>query len=410
MRHSLNQLSTWIACGIAVVYIFEQDACSAFHSALSQRQRWQRDTFILDTGVQSQRLDRRGDEYDHRPFTAHIRRFALPEYIANREENAEPHGGLGKIVRPGIPSGHGIRRVLGDLETCAEDLFPFLANSTPDTEQLVTISGSKLRSCREAIFSLMRWFESQRKEILAPTEKNPYLPNSASQEESSRTSIKTRASIATAEPQICEVNICRPFELPNACSEATKMKMTKEKRKRCNMCKPRNEALIRKYCTKQRQREKNILYLIVGILATICGAAIILTFIRKAKGKTRGELRIGPAFSSEKGCVLPGLMSTIQKSRAVAKMSDVERNPGEVIGGGRSNNNKTTSSSGGTTIYSQSAPSRGGDLERSLSSHDCQIQNHEAQVSPLPHSDSLKLRGCAGRTSLTTPTAWDGKD
>ncbi|OJD19747.1 hypothetical protein AJ78_00246 [Emergomyces pasteurianus Ep9510] len=390
MFHSLNRLSTWTTYGIAVVYILEQGACLASHSVLTQRQRGQLDSLPGSTAAQRQGLGSRSGEYGH-IYPALIRRFALPESIENQGENMDPNGEFGKIARPGIPSGHGLRRVLGDLETCAEDLFPFISNTNP--EQPVTISGSKLRSCREAIFSLIRWFDAQRKEIHAPPEKNPYLPNNTPQE-GSRSSIKKRASIVTAENQNCEVNICRPFELPNACSDAGKM--TTEKRKMCNMCKPRNEKLIRKYCTKQRRRQQNVLYLLIGILAVICCAAIILTILRRAKGKGRDELRIGPAFSSERGGMLPGLMSTIQNSRGTAQMSDVERNPGVVLGSSNQ-------------IYLQSAPSRGSS-KKNLSVHECQIQNHnEGQVSPFPHSDSLKLRGCSGKTRQTTPTRWDEK-
>ncbi|KKZ62935.1 hypothetical protein EMCG_02645 [[Emmonsia] crescens] len=372
MLRSLSRPSTWIACGIAVVYILDQGTCLSFHSALTQRQRGQWE-ISLDAAAQSQRLDLRSNEYyDIHP--AHVARFALPESIEEDQGgSAEPKGEFGKIVRPGIPSGHELRRVLGDLETCAEDLLPFVSNSNPG--QSITIAGSKLRSCREAIFSLIRWFDTQRKEIHAPPENGPYSPNSSLQDRSRDaetiykrgSTIEKRASIATAEHQICEVNTCRPFELSNACSDARKV--TAEKRKMCRMCHPRNEELISKHCTKQRQRQQNALYLLIGILATISGVAIILVFLRKAKGKGRDELRIGPAFSSEQGGMLPSLMSTIQKSRGITQMSD-----------------------------------------KNLSIHECQMHNNqEGHISPLPHSDSLKLRGCAGRIRPNTPTAWDEK-
>ncbi|PGH29976.1 hypothetical protein GX50_07276 [[Emmonsia] crescens] len=396
MLRSLSRPSTWIACGIAVVYILDQGTCLSFHSALTQRQRGQWE-ISLDAAAQSQRLDLRSNEY-YGTHPAHVARFALPESIEEDQGgNVEPNGEFGKIVRPGIPSGHGLRRVLGDLETCAEDLLPFVSNSNP--EQPVAIAGSKLRSCREAIFSLIRWFDAQRKEIHAPPENGPYSPNSLQDRPRDAetiykggSTIEKRASIVTAEYQICEVNICRPFELSNACSDARKM--TAGKRKMCRMCNPRNEELIIKHCMKQRQRQQNVLYLLIGILATISGAAIIFVFLRKAKGKGRDELRIGPAFSSEQGGMLPGLLSTIQKSRGLAQMSDVERNLG--VG----SNNK---------IYLQSAPSRGGP-EKNLSIHECQMHNNqEGHISPLPHSDSLKLRGWAGRIRPNTPTAWDEK-
>lgn len=312
-----------------MVCILEQGTCLASHPAMPPRQ-------ILHWGISGRSAPRlqqpgpTGGECDR----VHLARFAPPAAPASISTshhggNAAATGEFGKITRPGIPSGRGLRRVLGDLETCAADLLPFSSNSSP--EQLVAIAGSKLRSCREAIFSLLRWLDTQQKEVNAPPE-NPYaskyvLPGSARDAEmhSREADIEKRAAAVDAQGQSCEVTVCRPFDVPHACSNSRQM--TTEDKKMCSMCNPRSEELIGKHCAKQRQRQQNVLFLLLGMLATIPAIAIILVFLRKAKGRSRRGLRTGPAYSSEQGGVLPGVMSTIQKSRGLDRMSDVEKDP-----------------------------------------------------------------------------------
>ncbi|KLJ07442.1 hypothetical protein EMPG_17078 [Blastomyces silverae] len=385
MFHSLSESSTWIACGIAMIYILEQGTCLAVHSALIQRQggQWE---ITRRPPAQLQQMEPKSGKYDGTHPTR-FARSAVPGPIEHHDGNAEPNGEYGNIVRPGIPSGHGLRRVLGDLETCAEDIFMPFASET-DLEQPVTVSGSKLRSCREAIFSLIRWLDTQRKEIHAPPEKNPYLQSGGLQESDfwdaeksyykGGNTIGKRVSMANVRQQSCEVTVCRPFELPHACSDGRRM--SAEKSKMCNMCNPRNEELISRHCTKQRRRLRNILYLILGILVAVSSATTVVVFLRKRKGKSRHELRVGPAYSSEQGGVLPSLMSTIRKYRGVDRRSDMERDPAA-----RSNK-----------MHPQST----------LSQVSAEEDGH---IPPLPRSDSLKLRGCVGRTRPTTPTVWDEK-
>ncbi|EEQ85242.1 uncharacterized protein BDCG_08511 [Blastomyces dermatitidis ER-3] len=375
MFPSLSESSTWIACGVAMIYILEQGTCLAVHSALPQRQggQWE---ITRRSAAQLQQAEPMSGIYDGTHPTR-FARFAVPGSIEEHHDgNAEPNGEYGKIVRPGIPSGHGLRRVLGDLETCAEDIFMPFASET-DAEQPVTVSGSKLRSCREAIFSLIRWLDTQRKEIHAPAEKNPYLQSSGLQDSNSRdaeksydkgeNTIEKRASMANVKQQSCEVTDCRPFERPHVYSYA--METSAEKSKMCKMCNPRNEELIRRHFTKQRRRLRNILYLILGIVIAVSSAATVVVCVRKAKGKSRDTSRVGPACSSEQGGVLPGLISTIRKSRGVNRRSDVETQ----------------------STASQLSPEQDG------------------HISPVRRSDSFKLRGYAGRTRPTTPTAWDEK-
>ncbi|PGH07986.1 hypothetical protein GX51_01426 [Blastomyces parvus] len=386
MLHSFSESSTWIACGVAMIYILEQGNCLAVHPALTQRPgqggQWE---ITRRQAAQLQQREPTSGRCDGGHPTR-FARFAIPVSVEHHDENAEPNGEYGKVVRPGIPSGHGLRRMLGDLETCAEDLFMPFASET-DPEQPVTISGSKLRSCREAIFSLIRWLDTQRKEIHAPPEKNPFLQSGGLQDRNFRDAAKSyetrgntierRASIGNAkQQQSCEVTVCRPFELPNACSDSRRVPA--EISKMCKMCNPRNEELISRHCAKQRRRQQNILYLLLGIIVAIFSAATV--FLRKRKRKSRDELRVGPAYSSEQGGVLPGLMSAIRKSKAVDRRSDVEKDPG-------AGNNK---------MHPQSTASQ-------------VSQEQDGHISPPPYSASLKLRGCAGRTRPNTPAVWDEK-
>ncbi|OJD21469.1 hypothetical protein ACJ73_07190 [Blastomyces percursus] len=382
MLHSLSESSTWIACGIVMIYILEQGFCLAVDSALTQQRQGGKWEITRRPAAQLQQTEPMSGKYDG-VHPTRFARFALPGSIERHDGNAEPNGEYGKIVRPGIPSGHGLRRVLGDLETCAEDIFMPFASET-DPEQPVTVSGSKLRSCREAVFSLIRWLDTQRKEIHAPPEKNPYLQNHGLQDsnypyeeksyDKGENTVEKRVSMAKVKQHSCEITVCRPFERPHVCSYA---EMPADKSKMCKMCNPRNEELIRRHCTKQRRRLRNILYLILGILIAVSSAAIVVVCLRKG---SRDQLRVGPAYSSEQGDVLPGLMSTIRKSRGVDRRSDMERGPAA-----RRNN-----------MHPQFTPS--------------QISpEQDGHVSPVRRSDSLKLRGCMGRTRPTTPTGWDEK-
>ncbi|EEH39394.2 hypothetical protein PAAG_08663 [Paracoccidioides lutzii Pb01] len=364
--------------------------CLIPRSVLTQRHR-EHQYISPHVEMQGQQLDTIAEHERINPEYAVL--FAPPESIEDRAGGVESTAATDKLINPGIPSRNGIRRVLGDLETCAEDLLIFVSSS--DSEQRVLISRSKLRSCREAIFSIIRWFETQRKDIRISHGKNPYSPNSNLEDGSPAGTPDNgvgprnkRAAIGISEQQqLCEANVCRSVKSSQACAKARSM--TREEIKLCSMCRPRNEGLIRKHCAKQHQPQQNVLYILLALLAALSGAAGVFVLIRKAKGQ-RSELRPGPcpSFNSQQGILRQGVITGIQRSRSLIGMPDVEKNPG--IGSNR------------PQLQTRSLHGS----QRGITDAEMQMYNHEGQGSrQLAHSDSLKLRGGTGKKRPTTPTA-----
>ncbi|ODH13818.1 hypothetical protein ACO22_06878, partial [Paracoccidioides brasiliensis] len=383
--------SAWMVWGIAMAALLGRGVCLIPRSVLTQRLR-EHQHISPRVEMKGQQLDTIAEHERINPEYPAL--FAPPESIEGRAAGVESTAaGTDKLINPGIPSRNGIRRVLGDLETCAEDLLIFVSSS--DSEQRVLISRSKLRSCREAIFSLIRWFETQRKDIRLSHEKHAYSPNSnleggsaAGTPDNGVGPRNKRAAIGISEQQqLCEANVCRSVKSSQACTKAGNM--TREEIKLCNMCRPRNEELIRKHCAKQHQPQQNILYILLALLAALSGAAGVFVLIRKAKGQ-RHELGPGPcpSFNSHPGILGQGIITGIQRSRSLLGMPDVEKNPG--IGSNRPQ--LQTRSSHGS--------------QRGIADAEMQMYNHEGQGScQVAHSDSLKLRGGTGRKRPTTPTA-----
>ncbi|PGH17186.1 hypothetical protein AJ79_01324 [Helicocarpus griseus UAMH5409] len=384
MLYSLRRPSALIVCAITLISLATQGTSLNFPSTLRQRQRglWGPS---LDTATQTQKFDPRAVDFD-RKRSQYVARLALDEPTEDRAGDVELNKENDKELKPSIPSGHGLRRVLGDLETCAEDLLPY--SSSSEAEQTVMITGSKVRSCREAIFSIVRWVKAQREEILKPRERyapiwSSSLPDHPYKEALDKWKGTFRKRGWIPEASRCEATVCRVKDLHFICSSSRRK--SPENMKLCRMCYPPNDDLINMHCAKQDQRLRNVLYLLLGFLVAIGGGAAIVFCVRKAKER-RQRPRPFPQQVGNRGGIGRRFIEAIRKSRRLTPVQDLERSPG----------------GGSNGVFLRTIPSQ--NISKfDISTIEAQMHEKEEQASPL--HDSLKLRMSRG-SRPTTPASW----
>ncbi|KAK2784867.1 hypothetical protein FQN52_008803 [Onygenales sp. PD_12] len=321
MLYSLNRLSTWITGGTVFLFLLELGACLTPLNSARQR-RAHRTTPALTTPIPNRQLYAPPEEYadlppEYEPW------YVPPEPIHEDDDDEEmqSNGEKGKVVN-GLPYGHGLRRMLGDLQTCAEDLLPYSSNA--NLEQPVTILGSKLRSCREAIFSMIRWAKALQREIHAPPEGNPNVASKAfdditlGQISGSKGALfEKRAPPRTARTELekCETEFC------DKCFEGSKPPTEK-----CKMCFPAYDDALRKHCIEKIRKKTRVLVLEIATVAVLFGIFGLISYIGRKRSQTGGEREPGP--DTRRRAYPPWIQRAARILRPTNSVPDVEANPG----------------------------------------------------------------------------------
>ncbi|KAM5445842.1 hypothetical protein MaudCBS49596_007131 [Microsporum audouinii] len=212
-----------------------------------------------------------------------------------------------------------LKRLMADLETCIEDLLPYSTERAPN--DLVQISGSKVRSCRQAIYSLIRWFRSS-------STNKPTSQNKRRDDQKSRFNLvkpgdntdprqtgrlgatgdlgRSRPTQTVTRPPTCRDQACSPGDLTSTCVTKGGAKLKPTLAQMCNMCFPRrNERLIDEYCSERAQKEWHIFYILFAILVAISGAGITLAAFRKIREKGQKSRETGSDVLPTKRFIQP---------------------------------------------------------------------------------------------------------
>ncbi|EFW23180.1 conserved hypothetical protein [Coccidioides posadasii str. Silveira] len=194
-----------------------------------------------------------------------------------RGDPIKPYGGKVPIHRNSLLRSEQFRRLVGDLQTCGTDLLSygsedFLARSTE-------VKGSSIRSCREAIFTFLKWTKGD----------NPYLNLSSIPD------VPTPSHL-----QACEEKMCRIGDLDKICTQP-KYRMTMAEIGVCKMCYPKNEEQLRLYCIVREKRERRAFFVASAMVAIFAiGVAGVIVFNDCVQKRAReassnmGEGRIYP--------------------------------------------------------------------------------------------------------------------
>ncbi|QVM12055.1 hypothetical protein D8B26_006691 [Coccidioides posadasii str. Silveira] len=261
-----------------------------------------------------------------------------------RGDPIKPYGGKVPIHRNSLLRSEQFRRLVGDLQTCGTDLLSygsedFLARSTE-------VKGSSIRSCREAIFTFLKWTKGDNpylnlssvsraqliKSALDGDCGCAYLPSSQLTFSSLRhghakrnnidgmddppahghTQFKGSSKIPRANPleipdvptpshlQACEEKMCRIGDLDKICTQP-KYRMTMAEIGVCKMCYPKNEEQLRLYCIVREKRERRAFFVASAMVAIFAiGVAGVIVFNDCVQKRAReassnmGEGRIYP--------------------------------------------------------------------------------------------------------------------
>lgn len=256
----------------------------------------------------------------------------LPKPNFDIKEDDEPEDDLDSIDiyqddgddRSGIemnrlPYAHGLRRLLGDLETCTDDLFPSMNNGAGGGFH---IRGSKFRSCRQALFTFLRWAKGQRKQwsdvgLSVPEREEAAIMKrgwredtlDTQQEHAARSgdgnseldlppgAYKSKLHPHGVQPRAatdksprmskCQESACKVADLSTLCTHKKEI-LKPGIGHTCNMCFPeRNDNLILEHCKAREKKERQVFYILCAMLITIGGVAGVLMYFHKERQKLR---------------------------------------------------------------------------------------------------------------------------
>ncbi|GBF60349.1 hypothetical protein TMEN_2774 [Trichophyton mentagrophytes] len=201
-----------------------------------------------------------------------------------------------------------LERLLADLETCVEDLVPYSPEIPASDLDLVQISGSKMRSCRQAIFTLIRWY---RQSNPSTRKSSTETQNERRDDQKSRfnlvkpgdntdprqtgslqatTTGKARPTQTATRPLTCRELACPSGDLAATCVTKKGIKMKPTLAQMCTMCFPRrDERLIDEHCADKSKKEWNIFYILFAILISISTAGFTLAIVRRVKEKAQNS-------------------------------------------------------------------------------------------------------------------------
>ncbi|EGD91778.1 hypothetical protein H112_00889 [Trichophyton rubrum D6] len=199
-----------------------------------------------------------------------------------------------------------LERLLADLETCVEELVPYSPEIPPS--DLVQISGSKMRSCRQAIFTLIRWY---RQSNPSASKSSTETQNERRDDQKSRFNLvkpgdntdprqtgslqptatgKARPTQTATRPLTCRELACPSGDLAATCVTKPGIKLKPTLAQMCRMCFPRrDERLIDEHCADKSKKEWDIFYILFAILISISTTGFTLVIIRRLKEKAQNS-------------------------------------------------------------------------------------------------------------------------
>ncbi|KAF3480214.1 uncharacterized protein GIQ15_05561 [Arthroderma uncinatum] len=243
------------------------------------------------------------------------------------------------------------KRLMSDLETCVEDLLPYTTENTPNDQ--VQISGSKVRSCRQAIFSLIRWLGARgnnppkgSSSVVGATDE--YQESHQSHENERRDDQKSRFNLVkpgnnrdpresgrletrvdetgnqptptNTRPLTCHDRACTTDDILSTCVTKKGAKLKPKVARMCKMCFPRrNEQLVDVYCSELAKKEWYLFYILFAILITAAGTFIALTFLRRLRAKAQNTQDGGAGILPIKRSIRPPTLGMPRsRSRGIA--------------------------------------------------------------------------------------------
>ncbi|DAA72731.1 TPA_exp: Uncharacterized protein A8136_5457 [Trichophyton benhamiae CBS 112371] len=220
-----------------------------------------------------------------------------------------------------------LERLLADLETCVEDLVPYSPEVPPN--DIVQISGSKMRSCRQAIFTLIRWY---RQSNPSTRKSSTEIQNERRDDQKSRFNLvkpgdntdprqtgslqttatgKVRPTQTSTRPLTCRELACPPGDLAATCVTKPGIKLKPTLAQMCRMCFPRrDERLIDEHCADESKKEWNIFYILFAILISISTAGFTLAIVRRLREKAQTSQNTASEVLPTKRFVDSGSTST----------------------------------------------------------------------------------------------------
>ncbi|EFR01576.1 hypothetical protein MGYG_04579 [Nannizzia gypsea CBS 118893] len=217
-----------------------------------------------------------------------------------------------------------LERLLADLETCVDDLVPYSTEKSPN--DLVQVSGSKMRSCRQAIFTLIRWYRQSTRSNSKPVASQNERRDD-DEDQKSRFNLvkpgdnrdprqtgrlqatvtgKIRPAQTATRPLSCRELACPSGDLAATCETRPGMRLTPTLAQMCRMCFPRrDERLIGEYCADKSKREWNIFYILFAILISISLAGFTLAILRRLREKAQRSRNAGSEVLPTKRFVDP---------------------------------------------------------------------------------------------------------
>lgn len=231
-----------------------------------------------------------------------------------------------------------LQRLVGDLETCVEDLMPYTFNQ--NVEKPATISGRSLRSCREAIAGFLLWIrERKSKSPQESTERvsadySPSLKRRDSYTGSSPTALHTRTDgtqlvreTATVDSEVngnqidsssadeinkkegtqdsayeqnkrlapkgvviefpdrseeCQKSVCNIKNIEHTCS-TERLKLKPSMLNTCEMCYPLDESRIESHCSREGRRERHSFYVLLAMILGGLATGVVIIFIHEKR-------------------------------------------------------------------------------------------------------------------------------
>jgi hypothetical protein len=236
------------------------------------------------------------------------RETAAASRIADSEEDED-----GSVELQGS-SYDNLKRLIGDLETCHDDLIKFGTATQGEANDQVTVSKSRWRSCREALFTAIRLLSERRdgkpKPHCAVVAKAASSRRGRRRQHASRLDTggsperpvggeRDAIDVDIQRPR-CEELVCRVDGLEEFCS-APITQQQPNIFSLCTMCHPRDEKLISLYCAGRPPPEGSVFLFLCGMLLTVSAAAGCLICIRRLRmrrrrlAKDQGKRSAGPS-------------------------------------------------------------------------------------------------------------------
>ncbi|PGH05373.1 hypothetical protein AJ80_08341 [Polytolypa hystricis UAMH7299] len=260
---------------------------------------------------------------DHRPYGWFVHPNSVAMDITGEEAPDEESDQDSDVTTSILPYDEDLRQVIGDLETCAGDLWPYAINNHSEPEPQLSKNG--LRSCRHAIATILRWIQMRRNKLpntnlstidaILPRSGNIYLRGSENDSPSSnegpkQSQVKARGAaerrrraIPTSmaalsfrdRPVDCDELVCGAANLFGICSEPSS-KLKPSISETCKICFPRNEVMIRAKCAEKLRREKHAFYILFIMLIMVIISAMVIVFVNSRKRKAQETSDSSSAF------------------------------------------------------------------------------------------------------------------